>query len=1202
MSTLITRRRIEQFSAAAAITVTLLSGIVIHLTSVMSSVAGALFFVSLLTSNLVSRGWTILVATVASAATLGPSLWEYDLTGSDSAIVTAEQLLWVGAYWMASALLIWDPRRRNVGIETLRDAFEHAPAATALTDIEGRIIHANDAFAELVDLPRPSLPGSHLNDLLGDETWSARTEERNRLTSGELDFICFQRDFSRHDGLLVPASIYIRLLKDHSGEPSYSVVQVHDLTEQRDIQEALAASESRFRGIIENTEQMTLVVDSEGAISYANPIAIRLLAPGVAGAGPRKGSRKGSSNGSASDTLSGVSCISLIHEADRVEFDRLLEKTYRKPRDTLVLSNVRLARDEQIYLDIQLTGLGQTPGIEGTVVNCRLVTDQVRAEQQLRDSQSKLSTIFHSSPDAILILRDNDSMVIDFNTSFTRLLGYTRDEAIGLPESDLNIWADPTDREKVLSGLQEQFEFLDYETRLVAKNGEVIHAEISVRYVELDGELCVLCIGRDITKRRDAEAALSESEDKFAGIFSATPDGIVTVNLRSGEILDINDAFLLASGYEHHELVGKQLDELPIFGDGDDFRKANDMIAETGAIQNLEITFRTKQDELIPALISASVVELNGERTLVCIAKDHSAQRNTEEQLRRSEERFRGAFENAPIGMLLVDPDGNIFQANHFALDLLDYTESNLLGSHISRLVPVEDRTTLKESLDELLYRDESVSHAERRMLCHNSIEIWTNYHVVLQRNENGEPLYFIVQIGDITDMKRSHEQMERMAFYDTLTDLANRRLFSDRLEQAVVHSTRSGNFAALLYLDLDQFKRVNDTLGHEAGDELLREVARRLSNCVRQEDTVARPGGDEFTILLYEISAPGDAGRVAEKILEELRAPVTISGHQLVVTTSIGITIIPSDSVQPNVLTKNADLAMYRAKERGRNTYRYYSEDMNTQALRRLETENELREALVNDEFELFYQPKVRLVDQKIVGVEALIRWHHPTRGMVGPDQFIGIAEETGVIVEIGNWVVRRACEAAQRFSKRRREPIQVAVNISPRQFRDPNLATTIRRCVRESGIEASQIELEITETMLIDDAEAASVTIERLHELGLRIAIDDFGTGYSSLNYLKRFPIDTIKVDRSFVMDIPDNADDMEITAAVIAMAHGLKLEVVAEGIETAEQLGFLTKHHCEYGQGYYFSRPVPLSDVEKLLDPGVSLLRNPRQRPSA
>jgi len=1189
MSTLIPRRRIEQFSATAAITVTLFAGIAIHLTSVMPSVAAALFFVSLLTSNLVSRGWTILVAAVASTATIIPSLWQYYAAGSDQAIVTPEQLLWVGAYWMASALLIWNPRRRSLGIETLRDAFEHAPTPTALTDIEGRVIHANGAFAELIDQPRASLPGSHLNDLLGDETWSEGLEDRNRLTSGEPDFICFQRDFSRHDGLLVSASIYIRLLKDHSGEPSYAVVQVHDLTEQRDTQEALVASESRFRGIIENTEQMTLVVDSEGTISYANPIATRLLAPAVAGEELR-------------DTLSGVSCSSLIHEADRAEFDRRLEQTYREPRETLILSNVRVAQDERIYLDIQLTGLGETPGIEGTVINCRVVTDQVRAEQQLKDSQSTLSTIFHASPDAIMILRDDDSTIIDFNTGFTRLLGYTREEAVGLPESDLNIWADPTDRERVLNGLREQSELLDCETQLVAKNGEIIDAEISVRYVELDGKLCVLCIGRDITKRREAEVALSESEEKFARIFSATPDGIVTVNLKSGEILDINDAFLLASGYERDELVGKQLGELPIFGDGNEFQRASDMIADTGSIQNLEITLRTKRDELVPALISATVVELNGERTLVCIAKDHSTQRHTEEQLRRSEERFRGAFENAPIGMLLVDPDGNIFQANHFALDLLDYTESILLGSHISRLVPMEDRAALKESLGQLLHRDESISRTERRMVCHNSMEIWTNYHVVLQRNEHGEPLYFIVQIGDITEIKHSREQMQRMAFYDTLTDLANRRLFSDRLEQAVEHSTRSGNFAALLYLDLDQFKRVNDTLGHEAGDELLREVARRLSNCVRKEDTVARPGGDEFTILLYDISDPGDAGRVAEKILEELRAPVTISGHPLVVTTSIGITIIPTDSVHSNVLTKNADLAMYRAKERGRNTYRYYSEDMNTLALRRLETENELREALVNDEFELFYQPKVRLVDQKIIGVEALIRWHHPTRGMIGPDEFIGIAEETGVIVEIGNWVVRTACEAAQRFGKRNGEPIQVAVNISPRQFRDPNLTTTIRRCVRESGIEASQIELEITETMLIDDAEAASVTIERLHDLGLRIAIDDFGTGYSSLNYLKRFPIDTIKVDRSFVMDIPDSADDMEITAAIIAMAHGLKLEVVAEGIETAEQLGFLTDHGCEYGQGYYFSRPVPFGDAEKLLDPRVSLLRKPRRRPSA
>lgn len=486
-------------------------------------------------------------------------------------------------------------------------------------------------------------------------------------------------------------------------------------------------------------------------------------------------------------------------------------------------------------------------------------------------------------------------------------------------------------------------------------------------------------------------------------------------------------------------------------------------------------------------------------------------------------------------------------------------------------------------------------------MLCHNGLEIWTNYHVVLQRNEHGDPLYFIVQVADITDMKRSQERMERMAFYDTLTDLANRRLFSDRLEQAVEHATRARGFAAMLYLDLDQFKRVNDTLGHEAGDQLLREVARRLAGCVRKEDTVARPGGDEFTILLYDIAAPSDAGRVAEKILERLRVPVTLSGHQLVVTTSIGITIIPADSTQPNVLTKNADLAMYRAKERGRNTYQYYSEDMNTQALERLQIEAELRHALANDELELFFQPKVRLTDQKIVGAECLIRWNHPSRGLLTPDQFIAIAEETGVIVEIGNWVVKRACETASRFARDNPDPPRVAINISPRQFRDPHLATTIRRCMRESGIAAAQLELEITETMLMEDTEGAAVTVNRLHELGLKIAIDDFGTGYSSLSYLKRFPIDTIKIDRSFIMDIPENEDDVALTSAVIAMAHQLKLEVVAEGVESAEQLGFLTENRCEFAQGYYFSRPVPLEEAERLLDPGVTLLRTPRHRPS-
>jgi diguanylate cyclase (GGDEF)-like protein len=394
--------------------------------------------------------------------------------------------------------------------------------------------------------------------------------------------------------------------------------------------------------------------------------------------------------------------------------------------------------------------------------------------------------------------------------------------------------------------------------------------------------------------------------------------------------------------------------------------------------------------------------------------------------------------------------------------------------------------------------------------------------------------------------------------------------------------------------LDLDNFKRVNDTLGHDIGDSLLREVAGRLKKCVRKEDTVARPGGDEFTILLNEIGTPSDAGMVAEKILNHLREPITISGHPLVVTTSIGITLLPGDGIEPNLLTRNADLAMYQAKERGRNNYQFYSDDLNTNAVTRLRTEYEIRQALEREEFRLVYQPKVSLKTQEIIGVECLIRWDHPERGALGPIEFIEVAEETGTIIDIGNWVIEEACKAAQLINEERATPIHIAVNISPRQFRDPNFSATIRRCIREMQMIPSQLELEITETMLMHDVEAAEETIKHLCDLGVQLAIDDFGTGYSSLSYLKRFPINTVKVDKSFVMDIPENQDDMAITAAVIAMAHQLKMEVVAEGVQTREQLEFLLEHKCEYAQGYLFSRPLALNDMRQLLDENIRIMR--------
>ena len=808
-------------------------------------------------------------------------------------------------------------------------------------------------------------------------------------------------------------------------------------------------------------------------------------------------------------------------------------------------------------------------------------TQEVRNTEQTASKDNQFSEVFHASPDAYLILRAADQVVIDFNQGFTQMLGYQREQAIGETLEGLRLFRNTADA----SAINRQMRaggVTDTETVLSTANDELIHAEISLRYVQFNDELCILCVGRDITKRISAEAAMVESEEKFEQIFNQSPDAILIMRQEDGVITDINQGSLDRSGLDRSQVVGQSIAEVPFGINPEQMVNIGGELEKKGIVDSQEITLVSEDGKnKTPYLMSAAMLELSGERHVMVMSKDISKQRAAEERVRRSESRFRGIFENAPIGILLVDLHGKIFQANHTAASLLAYDEHHMYGIHVSRLFPADERRQLKEALANLVHR--KTSHkSERRLTGQNGMEVWVNFHVALQESNSGKALYYIVQIADISDLKQSQQRMEQMAFYDTLTRLANRRLFHDRLHQAIERSVRASGTSALLYLDLDNFKRVNDTLGHQVGDALLKEVAARLTKCVRKQDTVGRTGGDEFCVLLDDIESPKDAGKVAAKILNHLREPISISGHPLIVTSSIGITIVPTDGMDPNVLMRNADLAMYKAKERGRNNYQYYSEDLNVNAVKRLRTEFEIRQALEQEEFVLYYQPKISVATGEVVGVESLIRWNHPQRGFLGPDEFIGIAEDTGIIIDIGSWVIQAACRAGQQLRKHLGRPLQMAINISPRQFRDPNLVTTMRRSLRETGLDPANVEIEITETMLMQDIEVAHAAVERFAELGVKLAIDDFGTGYSSLNYLKKFPINTVKVDRSFVMDIPSNSDDMAITSAVIAMAHELKMEVVAEGVETHEQFDFLSSHKCEYAQGWLFSKPLPLTDL--------------------
>jgi diguanylate cyclase (GGDEF)-like protein/PAS domain S-box-containing protein len=473
---------------------------------------------------------------------------------------------------------------------------------------------------------------------------------------------------------------------------------------------------------------------------------------------------------------------------------------------------------------------------------------------------------------------------------------------------------------------------------------------------------------------------------------------------------------------------------------------------------------------------------------------------------------------------------------------------------------------------------------------------------VLLQYSPDEEPPVFVAMILDISEKKKAADRLNFLAYYDNLTGLPNRSLFVDRLQQAMKVADRYEQMAAVLFIDLDQFKKINDSLGHDAGDSLLREAAERLSSCMRSSDTVARWGGDEFCLLLQNIQTIENVNIVAEKIIERFAEPFVIKDKKMVITASIGIILYPLDEVDVEGLLKNADTAMYHAKGRGRNNYQYYNHEMSRQLEHRLELEYELRHALERDEFRLQYQPQVDIQQGRIVGIEALIRWQHPERGMVPPDQFISIAEETGLILPIGEWVLQQACSQMRDLLVAGLPAISLSVNLSVRQLREADLVDKVRQTLRQSDLDAPMLDLEITESMLMSDIDRVMQTLNQLSELGVNISVDDFGTGHSSLAYLKQFPISTLKIDRSFIRDIPEDKDDVSITIAIINMARGLGLNTVAEGVEIKEQLDFLKTHECNLMQGYYFSKPVDFEEIVVLLQQQQAESNNTRRLDSA
>ncbi len=568
--------------------------------------------------------------------------------------------------------------------------------------------------------------------------------------------------------------------------------------------------------------------------------------------------------------------------------------------------------------------------------------------------------------------------------------------------------------------------------------------------------------------------------------------------------------------------------------------------------------------------------------------EDITSWRENEQALRDAEERYRNIVENAVEGIFQTTPQGRYLSINPALARIYGYDKpEEMIGAYldIGRQLYVDPARRLE--FMRLIHLNGVVSNFESEVYRKNGEIIWISENAREVRDGSGNLLYFEGTVEDITERKTYETRLTHQATHDTLTGLPNRALFRDRLQQAVRYAERERAKVSIVFIDLDNFKYINDSLGHEAGDALIRIMAQRLKSCVRDSDTVARLGGDEFVLLLQ--GAPFDDERVSiamSRILSEVRKPVDVRGRELTVTCSIGISVCPEDGNDVDALLKHADAAMYQAKQAGRDNFQFFTSSINQRVLDRMDLEHRLRGALERSEFLLHYQPKLDLRSGMVVGTEALIRWRAPQQGLVSPSRFIPLAEETGLIEPIGEWVLETACRQAQLWRERGFRPLTVAVNVSPRQFRDAGLPQLVENILKKTGVTPSMIELEITETCLAHDSEKFIATLKTLKGLGVQIAIDDFGVGYSSMAYLKSFPVDRLKVDQTFAKNLATSEKDRSIYKAIVSLGHNLGLRVVAEGVETSEQYYLLRDIGCDEVQGFFFSMPVPADDFERLI----------------
>ena len=1038
------------------------------------------------------------------------------------------------------------------------------PDIVVRTDLEGKILFVNNYTMLMSGYSRDEIVGRNLLEFLSPEEHERIIQDVQLMIErprGPKEYTLIIKDGSK-----IPIEVNGDTLRHADGTPFGLVNECRDISERKRAEEALRQSEELYNKLVNAIPDIVIRTDLEGKIIFMNKFTTLIT-------------------GYSREEVEGRNMLEFISPEDRervIQDVQLMLESYRGSKE------YNLVKKDGSVICIEVNGdvLRNEDGMPfGLVDVCRDISERKRAEMLLRESEERLRGITGNMPGFIyrFYAKDNGEYGISYASGrLTEYFGGTENLKDMFPFFLSHVYEE--DRERFLKSIETAVKKgtpWNFIGRMNTQFGYMIWFQGLSTPTRYEDQMVFDGIIMDITERKQAE-------EKFYKVFMTAPDCIVITRLIDGLIIDVNKGYEDIVGWKSEDVIGKKSTEPP-YRFWVNLSERNRMVEELKSgrdVMHRETDFWRSDGSIRKGIYSARLIDVVGQECLLFILQDITEQKKMEEALRQSEEKYRSILENIQEAYFEVDLMGKFTFFNDSSCRLTGYSREELACANYSQFSDKETVEDVLKAFKKIYKTGESNEGLDWLIIRKDGTKRYVEATVSLKKDLSGTPTGFKGVIRDITERKHIEQELKDMATHDALTGLPNRLMFSQLLNHAIQSARRYQRQFAVFFIDLDRFKIINDTMGHEAGDQLLREIANRFRQSLRSVDVVSRLGGDEFIILVEEVNELNQIATLAQKILASTIKPVLIMDKECRVTASMGISIFPTDGEDDQTLIKNADIAMYFAKEEGKNNYQFYSKDIKSLSTERMSIETNLRFALERKEFSLDYQARLDFKTGMITAVEALLRWENPYLGSVTPTRFIPVAEETGLIVSIGKWVIRTACAQNIIWQSQGLPPVRISVNLSLRQLMDDNLIEDIKAILKESGMAPNLLELEISESMLMHNPVHMIAILTKIKKMDVRIAVDNFGTGYSSLAQISHFPIDTLKVDRSFIRNISLDSEDKAIIESIINMGKHLSLTVVAEGVETQVQDDFLRKLICDEMQGYYFSKPVAPDQFADLL----------------